>query len=618
VLVLVLLGAAVGAGSVWQARRAEARSRTEAAEMAAAYLRDWGIQDWTAMRAMVASPSATFADAYTAVADGLHRSKGSYAPRTLSFEGDHATAPFDATVEVGGLGTWTYRGRLALVRSDGRWLVAWSPAAIHPSLTQALHFRRTRQWPERAPIMSDGDTPLVEQADVVVVGVQPGKIQDRQQVIDALQQYAGVDPATANARLDAPGVQPGWFVPMANLRPEVYALVKPSLYPVSGILFRDGKARLAVRDGFGRQVMGRVGEITEEALDKLGAPYEVGDQVGLSGLERAFESQLAGTPSGSIDLVDSAGKVTATVKRFVGTEPQELKLTLDEKTQEAAEDALAGVTEPAALVAVDTKTGNVRAVTNVPVDGINRAFSGHYPPGSTFKIVTTAALIAGGATLDQTITCPTEVTVGGKTFRNFEGESFGTITLRDAFRRSCNTAFIQLAEPLAAGDLEKAAEGFGFNSSYSLHLPVAGGKFPAPADDVEKAADAIGQGTVLASPVQMASVAAAVASGSWRPPRLMSTDPAGTPVPLGPGVAASLQELMHLVVTSGTGTAAFIPGLDVAGKTGTAQFGDGTQTHAWFVGFSGHLAFAVLVEGGGVGGQVAAPLARSFLEKLST
>ncbi len=274
------------------------------------------------------------------------------------------------------------------------------------------------------------------------------------------------------------------------------------------------------------------------------------------------------------------------------------------------------MTANAALVALDAKTGDVRAVVSWPVDGAERALSGRYPPGSTFKVVTASALLTHGVTADTTTTCPTEINAGGKVFKNFEGESLGTITFADAFAHSCNTAFIQEAAKLPSRALGDLAESYGFNAEYSLPVAVAGGQFPDPTDEAERAAAAIGQGRVLASPVHMATVAAAADTGRWRPPRLLRTDKVGTPEVLPDGVSAHLKPLMRLVVTSGTGTAANLPDQEVFGKTGTAEFGSNGETHAWFIGFRGQLAFAVLVEGGGVGGQVAAPIAATFLQTL--
>ena len=153
---------------------------------------------------------------------------------------------------------------------------------------------------------------------------------------------------------------------------------------------------------------------------------------------------------------------------------------------------------------------------------------------------------------------------------------------------------------------------------YDIGIDSVGGSFPEPEGQADLLAASIGQGKVTASPLHMASVAAAVKSGSWRAPTLIHGDQAPDrpePVPLDDEIRDTLDELMHEVVTHGTGTNAAVPGRDVAGKTGTAEFGpeDPPETHAWFIGFDEDVAFACLVEGGGSGGSAAAPLAARFV-----
>ncbi len=222
----------------------------------------------------------------------------------------------------------------------------------------------------------------------------------------------------------------------------------------------------------------------------------------------------------------------------------------------------------------------------------DRALEGAYPPGSTFKVVTTAALLATGRTSSTPSSCPPRLTVDGRVFGNFEGEAPGSIPLSQAFAISCNTAFIGLAQQLPAGALTAAAGQFGFG----LPSLGAGGAYPAPADRAEAAASAVGQGRVTASPLQMATVAATADAGQWHPPQLVlqpapATSPPA-PAPLDPSVAGTLRDLMRQVVVSGTGTAAAVPGQVVSGKTGTAEFGHTTPpaTHAWFIGRQGGRA----------------------------
>ena len=195
----------------------------------------------------------------------------------------------------------------------------------------------------------------------------------------------------------------------------------------------------------------------------------------------------------------------------------------------------------------------------------DRALDGAYPPGSTFKVVTAAALLRNGVTLDTAATCPATLTVNGRQFRNFEGETEPTLPFLRAFAISCNTAFIGLAHKLPDGTLATAAQSFGFGPPLELGLAARPGSFPAPGDATERAAAAIGQARVTASPVVMAGVAGTVAAGQWHTPSLvLEPAPAARPTvaPLEPAVVDALRTAMTAVVTSagGTGTAAAIAG----------------------------------------------------------
>ncbi len=580
-----------------------------------AYLAAWEHFDAPAMAALTAAPPPEMEAAIAGMQEDLRVTAARFTPGPLRRQGASVVAGYAAALDLAGLGTWTYPGILELDRVAGKWRVAWSPAALHPDLVAGQHFGRSRTWAPRAPILGADGAPLVSATDVVDIGLEPDRIKDLAAVLAVLKQQLNVEPASVTAALNAPGVKPDHFVPVARLRPDRFAQLRPVLEPVPGVFFQRNTGRLAVAENFALHVLGRYDEVTAERLTDLGSPYLVGDVVGLSGIEAVYERKLAGTPSGEVRTVDAAGATVRTLFQFTGTPPEPVRTTLDRRTQEAAEAALAGVTSPAAIVAVDSATGDVRAVVSRPFDQpFNRALAGQYPPASTFKIVTTAALLGMGTKPESPIACPPEATVGGQTFRNFEGGSLGGTTFRSAFAQSCNTAFVALSANLADAALSAAATSFGFGAKYDLGLPTAGAAFPAPKDLAERASEAIGQGRVVASPLHMATVAAAVASGGWRAPRLLSDSPPGAVTTLDPQTAATLKDLTTEVVRTGTGMAAAVAGQQVAGKTGTAEIGgaDADRTHAWFIGYRGTLAVSVLVEGGGVGGRVAAPLASKF------
>lgn len=385
--------------------------------------------------------------------------------------------------------------------------------------------------------------------------------------------------------------------------------------PRAPLLDRHG-ADLA--DGPFSGIGGSVGEVTAEQLEALGGTYLPGDVVGQSGLQQALERRLAGEPGGEIRVVSDDGAVVAVLQEYAATAPEPVRTTLDPAVQDAGHAALSPIGNPSALVALDVATGDVRAAVNAPAGGFNRALSGRYPPGSTFKVITTAALLAEGLAPAATVQCPGTYAVGGRSFRNAGFSALGPISFRDAFAESCNTAFVSEAERLPDGVLDATARQFGFNVDYDIGVPVADARFPEPADPVEYVAASIGQGRVEATPLHMASVAAAVARGQWVAPRLLDDEPeesvAGEPLP--EAVPAQMADLMRHAVAAGTGTEAQVPGEPVAGKTGTAEYGAGSQTHAWFIAYRGDLAIAVLVEGGGFGGEVAAPAAARFFGAL--
>ena len=535
-------------------------------------------------------------------------------------DGSRADATFSARLVLAGLGTWTYGGHLALAKAGNAWRVRWSPADVHPALAAGGRLSRFRTLPPRADVLAGDGSPLVGSQPVVEVGLVPGAVKDLAGTLAALARTTGIDPVRVSALVARSGPQD--FVPVITLRQAAYEAVKPAIYPLPGVRFRQDTADLALSPTFGLAVLGRVGTATADALRRAGAPYEASDQIGLSGLELAFQHRLAGTPTGGVEVLDGRGGVVRRILVARGGPGSPVRTTLDPAVQAAAEKALSGLTQPAALVAVRASTGEILAAANAPADsGLDRALVGSYPPGSSFKVVTTLALLAGtGLDPASTVPCPQRAVVDGKPFTNFEGEAPGAVSFSVDFAVSCNTAFVGLASHLAAASLESAASTLGVGARWNLPLPAFSAPVPPPVDTAELAADATGQGRVLVSPLTMALVAGAVDSGTWRPPVLVTDPPpsgaAAAPQTVPAGADAQLRQLMRLVVTSGTGTAANLAGPPVYGKTGTAEFGPATppRTHAWFIGFRGDVAFAVVVEGGGVGGEVAAPVAARFLQ----
>ena len=643
---LVLLGAGVWAIFVLMGRD-DGPPATDDAED---YLTAWEEGDYAAMRELVVEAPVSFEETHQDIVDNLGVSASSYELGDVNESDEAAITRFTATLELEGLGEWSYDGVMSLVRGDDGWLVDWSPATVHPDLGSDQTLTRTREVPRRAPILDANDEPLAQTGPGRIIGVEPQAIENLGQVKAAFQDQLGIEPAAIDEALGAPGVEPNHFVPITTVSQARYQQVESVVYPIPGTRFRDTTVRTTSSEGFAAHVLGRTGEITAERLEELGEPYQVGDVIGLSGIEALYESQLAGTPSADIELTDADGEVVEVLDRIEGREPAPVATTLDRNAQTAVESALEAADGPAAAVVVD-REGNVRAAASRPLGEFNRAIAGRYPPGSTFKVVTTSALLASGVTPDTPVQCAETTNAGGRLFRNFEDSSLGTVPFGLAFAQSCNTAFISASADVPDADLVAAAERFGFNTDYSVGFDTFGGSFPTPESVTEHAASVIGQGRVEASPLHMASVAAAGIDGTWEPPVLLpdpppgdededaasgdadddedgtststsTSTPEGSAAPetrsLAQGEADTLFGLMRRVVTEGSGQAAAISGVEIAGKTGTAEFGGGEEppTHAWFLGIRGDNAVAVLVEGGGVGGEVAAPIAGSILARL--
>jgi cell division protein FtsI/penicillin-binding protein 2 len=355
-----------------------------------------------------------------------------------------------------------------------------------------------------------------------------------------------------------------------------------------------------------------------------------------SGLEESQNDYLTGSNS------DLSGVLAREFHSITGgtVKGNDVVTSLEPAVQSAAFQGLKATGHPGAAVAYEPSTGRVvalaswptynpnAAVLNTPAwlrtlhapDGplLDRVTQGLYPPGSTFKVITATAALLAGKTEATPLDCPAVKLVSGRPFKNANNEAFGLINLRTAFAQSCNTAFINLRQSITEADMKRAALLYGFDETQPLPITSYGGSYPVPSGPVDEAASAFGQAAVLASPLQMATVAAAVASGSWRKPFLVGATTVTHPIPA--NVDAALKDMMRAVVTEGTAAPSVVtfPGL-VYGKTGTAEEGSTAQnlpTDAWFIGWRNTTAFAVIVPGGGFGASVAAPIASRFLTNL--
>ena len=327
---------------------------------------------------------------------------------------------------------------------------------------------------------------------------------------------------------------------------------------------------------------------------------------------------LAGPPGATVAVVSPSGAQVATLARLAPHPGHAVSTTIDPAVQRAAEAALAGEKKSAALVAVNASTGAVLAAVSVNSGGFDQAIDGGFPPGSTFKVITSTALISHGLTPRSAASCPGTATVDGEVFHNAESEA-PVSNMLQAFTESCNTAFIRLATGhLSASDFPATAARFGLGQRLHIGLAAFGGSVPRPADQADLAATSIGQGRVLVSPLDMAMVAAAADTGTVRAPRLVTgTADAGSSAAsqLSAPVVSDLHEMMASVVARGTAAGQGLPAGTYA-KTGTAEYGTSKplKIDAWLMGFKGNVAFAALVVNSSEnGGPTCGPIVAKFL-----
>jgi cell division protein FtsI/penicillin-binding protein 2 len=431
---------------------------------------------------------------------------------------------------------------------------------------------------------------------------------------ETLQVPLATSGSTVKVRFDRTLTFPG-LLPGEHLHRHVALAPRAALLARNGTPLAQGPNRTSPIPAVASGIVGVLGPIPagdRATYAALGYPPDA--KVGADGLEKIFQPQLAGLPGGEL----LAG--TRTLARRPPTAGHDVTTTIDPAIEQAVITAIGG--RYAGMVAMDPRTGAVLGVAGV-------GFSALQPPGSTMKIITTtAALQAGIVKLSDTFPVASSATIEGYTLQNANGEACGG-TLLNAFAVSCNSVFAPLGVKVGAQRLVGMAERFGFNQPPSI--PYAGeSRIPAAnriGGDLAVGSSAIGQGRVLASALEMTDVGATIAMGGRRPlPTLVNGAPPRFVPVTSSQVAALVQRMMIAVVQFGTGTAAQIPGVTVAGKTGTAELRNTTlpgastasNTDAWFVGYAPvgapRIVVGALFPNQGAGGAAAAPPVHDVLE----
>ncbi|MER6973447.1 penicillin-binding transpeptidase domain-containing protein [Nocardioides sp. NPDC000445] len=519
-------------------------------------------------------------------------------------------------------GRWTYESEVELRKTDEKWEFVWEPTVVAPTLAEgrSLHVETVQQ--QRGEILSTSGATLVADRPVVTVGIDKTLIDPVAAPAAArdIAAIVGINPKRYAKRVKAAGDKA--FVEALSIRKPMMTKAKAAkIAKIKGAAMLNRTLPLGPTKEFASPVVGIVGEVTAEMMKKKPGTYLPGDLAGLSGLQARYDEQLRGKPGLQVAVLGDEGEV---LKRLYSTDPidgKSLTVTLDERLQKGAEKILKRVEPESALVAIRPSDGAVLVAANGADNKMNLATYGQAAPGSTFKAATTLALLRKGLNATSQVECPAKTTVDGKTFKNdswYPKSALGEITLAHAVAESCNTAMVGVAGEVGHAEIASAAASLGFGIDRDAGFTSYFGQIPEPAGETEHAADLIGQGKVLASPLVMATVIGSIQAGHTVVPTLVEgqvAKPSGVE-PLAADEAEQLRTIFRGVVTDGTGSGLRdVPGKPVIAKTGTAEFDRNGKrlTHTWMIAAQGDLAVAVYVDEGENGAATSGPLLEAFL-----
>jgi penicillin-binding protein 2 len=594
---------------------------------------------------------------------------------------DRAEAAYAVTYATSLWGDIRQDNLLPLVREGDGWRVEWSPSLIFKELKGANLVRTVIDTPSRGAIFDRNGTPIAVTGTVPTIGTAknlinvPGIVQDRNGLIAYLSQKLEIPEQEIRAKVENPQAQVDVFIPLKTLPPNAPPELVNELEGTAGVVVQRTPRRVYPYGASLAHVVGYVAPITAEQLQQLrGEGYQQGDLVGGLGLEASMEEQLAGQRGARLTVITPEGGLVAELAKRPGRPAQDIVTTIDVSAQLALVGALGDRVGSAVLL--DPRDNSVVAMASYPtfdpnpwVTGIsadaagqllgdqrtpllNRAIAATYPPGSTFKVITAAAgLERAGYTATSRVEC-TPVWYGlgqSNPKRNWTTVNEGPLTIAEGLMRSCNPVFYDIGLKIDGIDpriLTNVAKGFGFGSQTGLNgLDDAAGVAPGPEWKKQNLNEAwfsgdtvnmsIGQGFLLATPLQIANAYSAIAAnGVLRSPVLVKeTRQAGTTTVVEsfaaketgrlPASAATIDVIKRgttMVVQDPRGTANYAFGgsrVDAAGKSGSAE-DRGEQTHALFVAYGPRTTprgvAIVVLDDGNSGSLEAAPIVRRILE----
>lgn len=642
-----------------------------------AYLSAWAHGDYPTMYSLLTPDSQLrltpdqFQSAYADAQTQATVTQVATQLQSLLHTGDQASATFHSVWQTHLFGNLNADNTMRLKFSQGRWGVEWQPTLVLPQLGEGVSLIFLSEQPARGNIYDKNFHALAAQGQMVTVGVIPQFLKDEKKVIEYLSSLTKVSPDKIQTQITA--ARPDWFVPIGEITFEASLENDNMLVNLTGVDRRAHEVRVYNDGETAAHIIGYMGKIpAEQKQEYLAQGYQGDELVGLSGVESWAEHDLAGQRGGRLVTLSSARQILSEIATLQARAGSSVYLTVDTVFQATVEQLLGE--RLGAVVVMDPRSGALYALVSYPrfkpavfttgfdVDAwaklyssekrplLNRTIQGLYPPGSVFKVVTlSAALEALDLKPETTFVCTGKWDGLGKEFEKkcwLQG-GHGRINLIDGLTQSCDVVFYELGLALHKKDpqlLPNWAHAFGLGVPTDLlGLTESAGVVPddawkranlnQPLFDGDAVNTGIGQGYMLATPLQMARLLAAVGNGGhlMRPrlidkivsvdgkEQLFQPEIAGT-LPVSPESLDLIRHSLEAVVSGARGTARYAFNnitYTVAGKTGTAESGQ-EKPHAWFVGYAPaddpHVTIAVILEHAGEGSKEAAPLFRQIVE----
>jgi penicillin-binding protein 2 len=653
-------------------------------ETTRAYLDAWQTEDYPAMYSMLTSISQDaitpeeFSDHYQGISTEAALKSIDYEILSSLTNPDTAQVGYRVFFDSALAGEFRSDTLMNLTLEDGQWRVQWDDTLVMPQLKGSNYLSMVRQGyaPARANIYDRNGHALAAQGNAVALGLYPDQIDPAQAdlVFAQLSELTGLTPeAIQSLYANFPAGQ-GWYLPLGEFSTEVISPRLDVLEGLSGIEVKPYKSRYYVEGGLAPHILGYMGAIPPDEVEnymRLG--YQADERVGLAGLEKWGEPYLSGGRGGALYVLDAEGKPVTKLAEAAPQPSQAIYTTIDKDFQATVQDAMSGF--KGAAVVLERDTGRVLAMVSSPGFNpnafepvnfnsqsllteledpsqplLNRATQGLYPLGSVFKIITTAAAIESGLyTPESSYYCDT-------VFKELQGATLydwthdygfnasGQLTLLGGLIRSCNPWFYHIGLDFynrgMTNTLSNMARGFGLGQLTGIEgVDEAAGQVQDMVEPIDATNNAIGQGALQVTPLQVARFLAAIGNGGtlYQPQVIQKIVPPDGPptyqfkpvangkLPIDKETLEAIQEALVGVISSTEprGTAYHVfTGLDipVAGKTGTAQTGIGAP-HAWFAGYTDagredypDIAIAVIAESAGEGSVYAAPIFRRIVE----